>query len=323
MIYPAFLKEGDCIGVCAPSAGVGDSLEEFETSLDVLRRQGYEIRETAGVRLADMRGGTAQQRGEEISGLFRDEGIQAVFCAAGGDFLYECMPYIRWQTLRRHPKWLVGMSDPTSILFTLTVKYDIATIYGYNAGEFGVPEFAGYDENCLAMLQGRLPEQYSTQQYLADFERCDVRDTYWQTPEGSVQMQGHCIGGCIDVLKDVIGTKYDHVREFVRRYKEDGIVWYFDNFSLSTEVFYRTLLQMREAGWLRYASGVMLGRTLFPSSDTGMDYGDALAAALPDVPYMYDVDIGHTRPSVTMMNGAIVHAVCEDGRGSIRFELKP
>ena len=154
MIYPAFLKEGDCIGVCAPSAGVGDSLEEFETSLDVLRRQGYEIRETAGVRLADMRGGTAQQRGEEIYGLFRDEGIQAVFCAAGGDFLYECMPYIRWQTLRRHPKWLVGMSDPTSILFTLTVKYDIATIYGYNAGEFGVPEFAGYDENCLAMLQG-------------------------------------------------------------------------------------------------------------------------------------------------------------------------
>lgn len=323
MIFPDFLKEGSRVGVCAPSAGVGDRPEEFDMSLQTLRGQGYEICETDGVRLADPRGGTPQQRGEELTSLFRDSSVDAVFCAAGGDFLYECMPYIRWQTLRRHPKWMVGMSDPTSILFTLTTKYDIATIYGYNAGEFGVPEFADYDGHCLAMLRGCLEEQYSTTQYVADFDGLDIRDTYWQTPGGEQQMHGRCIGGCIDVLKDVIGTRYDHAAAFARKYREDGIVWYFDNFSLSAEVFYRTLLQMREAGWLRYARGVLLGRTLFPSSDTGMDYGEALARALPDIPYIYDIDVGHTRPSFTMMNGAIIDVRSSGGRGMVRFALKP
>ena len=51
MKYPEFLKKGDLIGVCAPSAGVGRKLESFDRSLRTLRAEGYRIRETASVRL--------------------------------------------------------------------------------------------------------------------------------------------------------------------------------------------------------------------------------------------------------------------------------
>ena len=49
MIYPSFLKKNDTIGISAPSAGVGRKLEDFDRSLQTLRRKGYRefLRNTA------------------------------------------------------------------------------------------------------------------------------------------------------------------------------------------------------------------------------------------------------------------------------------
>ena len=43
MIYPKFLNSGDTIGICAPSAGVGKKINEFEKSLNTLKKEGYKI----------------------------------------------------------------------------------------------------------------------------------------------------------------------------------------------------------------------------------------------------------------------------------------
>ena len=64
MIYPSFLKPSDTIGICAPSAGVGDKLESYDASLAVLKQQGYRIKETASVRNADQRSADAKTRGQ-------------------------------------------------------------------------------------------------------------------------------------------------------------------------------------------------------------------------------------------------------------------
>ena len=44
----------------------------------------------------------------------------------------------------------------------------------------------------------------------------------------SEHFEGRMLGGCIDILSLICGTKYDKVKEFNEKYKEDGIVWYFD-----------------------------------------------------------------------------------------------
>lgn len=86
--------------------------------------------------------------------------------------------------------------------------------------------------------------------------------------------------------------------------------------------FYRTLLQMKYAGWFDHAKAILIGRVLFPSSETGMRYEEAISLALKDLPYIYDMDIGHTVPSFTMINGAILSVAYKKGKGTLTFDLK-
>ncbi len=327
MIYPAFLKKNSTIGISAPSAGVGKKLDDFDTSLNYLREHSWSVKETESVRLNDVRGGDAQTRGRELTSLFADPEVDFVLSAAGGDFLFECLPYVNWKVLKDHPKWLMGASDPTSLLYTLTTKYDIATLYGMNAGSFDAEPGTQYMEDALKIMQGKRIRQRSSKKYASkatfmdDFAGFDT-PTEWISNKKSFNASGRCIGGCIDVLKDLIGTKYDGTKAFLKRYRDDGIVWYFDNFAMSAENFYRTLLQMKYAGWFDHAEAVMIGRVLFQSSETGMTYEDAVNAVFPDIPFVFNADVGHTVPSFTMVNGALIDLEYKNSKGSIIFTLK-
>ena len=327
MIYPKFLKKGDLIGIAAPSAGVGHKLDQYNTSLEVLKQEGFRILETAHVRVDDPRGGSAEERGDELSSLFENPEVNAVFCAAGGDFLSEILPYVRWKSLKRRPIWLAGSSDPTSLLFTYTVKYDVATLYGFNAGSFDEIPVPDYQQNSLRIIKGRKTVQRTSEMFASkpgfadDYAGFDT-PTEWKANRTAIKASGRCIGGCIDVLKDLIGTPYECVSSFIRRYHEDQLIWYFDNFSMSAENFYRTLLQMRYAGWFAGTSAVLIGRVLFPSSETGMSYEEAIERALPDIPVIFDADVGHTNPSFTMINGALMDLSYRNGNGKITFRCE-
>ena len=138
----------------------------------------------------------------------------------------------------------------------------------------------------------------------------------------AINLTHHPIGGCIDSLKDIIGTKFDTTHTFIEKYKDDGFIWYFDNFALSAENLYRTLLQMQFAGWFENTKAIIIGRTLLPSSETGMEYEEAIHRAFQTIPVLYNADIGHTNPSMTMINGAILHLQYTNTSASLKFECK-
>ena len=339
MIYPRFLPEHATIGICAPSAGVGHKIESFEASLKVLRQQGWKTWETEHVRVNDLRGGNAKERAEELMSLFAVDSVDAVFSAAGGDFLSEILPYIDWQHLAGHPKWLMGASDPTGILFPLTTMCDIATLYGANGGSFDATVYSEetgkdvlpeYLENTLGFLKGELPIQKTSSQYLgADIFQLEgsrlvfSKPTHYQSNREVLTAKGRCIGGCIDVLKDLIGTRYDNTAQFLRRYEEDGVIWYFDNFALSSAVLYRTLLQMRYAEWITPGKtrAVLIGRTLFENVESEMTYDEAVRRAFPDIPVIWEMDIGHTVPHFSMINGAMLNVNWNGRIAELKFEL--
>lgn len=325
MIYPNFLKQGATIGICAPSAGVGRKIDSFDLSIETLKKQGYFIKETEHVRINDPRGGTAKQRGDELNQLFLDKDVDFVMCAAGGDFLNEMLPYISFSTLKKHPKFIMGASDPTSILYPYTTICDVATIYGCNAGSYDLRPLPKHLKNNLQIIQGNLIEQKSFSRYQS--EKPWEVDGYlpktkvnYQATVHTLDVAGRCIGGCIDGLKDIIGTKFDGTKQFIQKYKEDGFIWYFDNFALSAEGLYRTLIQMKYAGWFEYTKAIIVGRTLIESSETGMTYKEALQNITENIPLIYQADIGHTSPSMTMINGAILHLTYKNHKASFHFK---
>ena len=328
MIYPKFLKSGDTIGICAPSAGVGKKINEFEKSLTNLKKEGYEINETESVRNPYLPSNLPNVRGEEFNQLVKDKNVDMIWCASGGEFMVEILEFVDEKAFAESPKWFAGYSDPTSLLFHITTNLDIATMYGNNAGSFDMTSLHPSLKNALSIIKGDIVKQES-------FEKCERErvdgldgynlntDVYWKTPNGAVDIEGRLIGGCIDCLNSIIGTKFDGTSKFVEKYKEDGIIWYFDNFALKAEELFYALWNMKQAGWFKYAKGFVFGRTLFEGTMMDMTYEEAVQRALGyEVPIIMDADIGHVAPKFTIINGAIGHFKAQEGKGSLEMETR-
>lgn len=327
MLYPIFLKENDLIGITAPSAGVGRKIESFDKSINSIHKAGYRTLETEHVRINNEVSATSQIRAKELDEIITNKDVSMVMCATGGDFLIDMLPFVRFDNISQNPKWVMGYSDPTSLLYIITTKLDIATIYGLNAGSYDQEILHKSLQNNLEILKGNLVNQESFDLY--EKEEDESKDGYnltekvfWKNLNGNFSVEGRIIGGCIDCLRDLIGTTYDNTVNFIEKYKDDGIIWYFDIFSLTSEEFYRSLFQMREAGWFKYTKAVIVGRVRFPNSFTQMTYEKALLKIFGKIPIVFDTDIGHVSPKMTIINGGVANIESKDGKGSINFKLK-
>lgn len=329
MIYPKFLRSGDTIGICAPSAGVGHKIESFDQSLSVLKGEGYRIRETAAVRNNSDRSASGAVRGEELQELVEDKNISAILSASGGDYAPEMLPYVDWNQIRENPKWIIGASDPTNLLFPITTNLDIATMYGFNAGTFDWQPLHPFQERMLRVLKGDIGTQESFQYYddKKDFSDNPVLEgeVYWDSrlsgEKEPVAFEGRLIGGCIDCIGKLIGTPYDGTHQFLERYASEGIVWYFDPFAMNAETLYLTMLQMKACGYFRGTTGILFGRVMFDGGSSNEEYLDLLNRCF-DVPIVWNCDIGHVKPCMTLINGSVAKVQCRDGIGTIEMRLE-
>ncbi|MBR4879163.1 MAG: LD-carboxypeptidase, partial [Clostridia bacterium] len=108
---------------------------------------------------------------------------------------------------------------------------------------------------------------------------------------------------------------------FIERYKDDGIIWYFDVFAMSAEVVANTLWKMKQMGYFENAKAFVFGRVMFPNEYT-ITYENAIKRVLGTEKVVINADVGHVNPKMTLINGAYGKVVCKDGRGSLEMELK-
>ena len=337
MIYPEFIRERDIIGVSAPSAGLTEPLRinTLNNAVKKFEEKGYKILLTPNVRKnEDGVSSSATIRSLELASLYQNKDVKAIICAKGGEFLVEMLSCFDFSVVQKNIKWLQGYSDPTGLLFTITTNLDIATIYGSNFAGFGMDTWHESLENNLDILEGKLLMQKSFLKY--ESMRVDMvtgregyhLDTpvYWKTlNQGKeVSFKGRIIGGCIDIITELFGTRFDKTKEFIEKYKGDGIIWYFDNCELSMEDMVRTLWKFKDNGWFQYTTGIIFGRSATNYSNMGITLEDALNRVLGDLdlPIIIDADIGHVPPRMTIINGAYTMVYCKDGKGTLEFQLK-
>ena len=334
MIYPKFPKDSESIGICAPSAGVGHKLESFDASLNSIRKLGFNTLETESVRIDDIRPADGHTRAEEYHSLIRNKDVSSIIAATGGEYNIEVLPYLDSELIRQNPKWLCGYSDPTNILYYLTTKLDIASIYGFNAGTFDWNPLHRFQTNALEILRGNIIKQESFDYYDSDrsFGKTDFNmdtavswDLYMPAKNEPVTdrqcFTGRLIGGCTDIITRLLGTPYDGTSDFVSRYKDDGFIWYFDTFEMSPISLYCSMLQFRYAGMFTNAKAVIIGRVMFPGDATDEEYIEHLKLAFPDIPFIWGADIGHTKPCMTIINGSMGYLETENGKAKLNMEL--
>lgn len=247
--------------------------------------------------------------------------------------MVEILPYVDFEKLTRNPKWIEGFSDPTGILFPLTTKYDIATIYGNNFKTLGTDEYDRSINENLEIVKGNIITQKSYDMYEGERqEKVTGLEGYnltekvkWKSlTDTPVTMKGRIFAGCIDLIAELAGTKYDGTAGFTEKYKNDGIIWGFDNCDLSKEELIRTLWKLNELGYFRYTKGIIFGRC--GNDNSYLDYDmesclkDSVLSNL-NVPIIYDADISHKGPSMTIINGSIATINYANVKGEISFEL--
>lgn len=137
------------------------------------------------------------------------------------------------------PKLFCGCSDNTVLTFLLTTYCDIASVYGHNFYEIGIEHKV--QESYIKFLK----EKKDTIESYEEIKEVEEKDESWKSnlPQISyncnyhnnwklyyenkdkVEVEGMVIGGLLDNLIGICGTKYDKVKKFIKKYEKLGFIY--------------------------------------------------------------------------------------------------
>ncbi|MFC5469789.1 S66 peptidase family protein [Cohnella suwonensis] len=335
--YPR-LKPGATIGVTAPSSGLSPDLHFLlKQASERMTQEGFEVRigETPWLQ-NKAKSSPATVRAHEFTEMLRDDAVGLVFPPWGGELLIEIVEHLDFGAIP--PKWVLGYSDVSVLLLAITLRTGIATAHGTNLidlrGEYSDETTAAW-RTALSTPAGGSFEQRSSPFYQKEWNHdhpspCIFHlnePTEWKTVSGEdAAFQGRLLGGCVDVIRHLIGTPYGDAAKFRREHVGgDPLVWYLENCELNAADLRRSLVQMRLAGWFDGCSGILFGRSGAnrPMGDYAeIDVYEDLAREL-GVPIVYDIDCGHVPPQVTFVNGAYAEIEVTEGKGTVKQTYLP
>lgn len=341
--YPRPLRPGDRIGVTAPSAGVPAHLRpRLDFCLGWLRERGHELVVGECIGGEGVTSAPAQARAAELTAMLCDPSIAAVVPPWGGELAVEVLPHLDFEAIAAaEPTWLVGYSDMSTVLTPITLLTAMATVHGHNLMDtpyrLGPEQMPWYE--VVALPPGAPIEQSAAARVRSaavGFDRwqdgpqvagsteytLDEPARGWSMLGGgeTIDVEGRLIGGCIEVLGPLAGTRYGDLSALPGAGR-DGLIVYVEASQDAALNIARHLWSMRLAGWFTHARAVLVGRTHAPASP-GFTQRDAVHSALGDlqIPVVLDVDCGHVVPSLALVNGALARV--EVGRRGGRISQR-
>ncbi len=347
MRYPKFLPKGGTIGFLAPSFGFarGDyRTEAFESAVKKWRGMGYELLFGPNCYASDGIGiSTAPEKcAREVMDMFLSGKADCLISCGGGELMCEILPYVDFDALAEAvPLWFMGYSDNSNLTYLLATLADTASVYGPCAGTFGMEPWHESLYDAFGLLTGErgdgagcvvkgyeLWEKESVrgmEHPLAPYnltEKRQLRLYQGQEKREEADFKGRLLGGCMDCLVNLLGTRFDKTKEFVERYREDGVIWFLEACDLNVFAIRRAMWQMEEAGWLQHVKGFLFGRPLNGESVMNLDACGAVmeVAGRKNVPVVLDVDLGHLPPMMPLVTGSLAEVAV---RGNdIRIQMK-
>ncbi|WP_062235812.1 S66 family peptidase [Fictibacillus sp. FJAT-27399] len=337
IIYP-YLKKGATIGVTAPSSGLQPELHDLlKQAIQQMKDEGFQVKsgKTPWTQ-SKAKSADAAARGDEFNEAMQSEGIDIIIPPWGGELLIEMLPHVDFEKMKR--KWILGYSDLSGLLLATTLITGMATAHGTN-----LIDLRGEDtdhttamwKSVLSTEAGASVLQRSSEKFQKEWQHGTpsphvfhlTEQTEWKTVSNQPKkLKGRLLGGCIDIIRHLVGTLFGDVNAFINQnIPGEPVIWYLENCEMNTTDLRRSLMQMKLAGWFDACSGVMFGRSPANHPVDGYSVEDVyqdLAHEL-EVPVIYDIDCGHVPPQVTLINGADAEVEVAKGKGTILQHFKP
>jgi len=327
MRIPDFIRKGDTIGLAAPSFGVSTEpyITRLEAAVSKFRALGYNVMMVPSCmkNLGTCLSNAPEIAARELMDMYLDDRVDAVISVGGGELMCETISHVDFRRLSEaKPKWYMGYSDNTNFIYPMLTLGDVAGIYGPCAPGFGKP-WEGTEDLSFALLEGRdltvkgfdmfespdYDDDDPLRRYHFDTKKeltlyAPVNGKLLKTDE--VMMEGVLSGGCLDILINLSGTRFDGTQGFLDRHEK--VILVMEACDLTPLDIRRGLWQLRERGWMRNLTGIVFGRPLnaFNMDQFGVDRFTACLPLLEDlgVSVIFDADIGHIDPMVPLIMGA-------------------
>lgn len=235
---PPPLKPGDLLRVIAPSGCLRSTTPSGRSELDAYRR-GIELWKQRGYRVEiapeceaqwGYLAGTDAQRRQQLRDAWLDPQVRGILCARGGYGGSRLLEAWRWP--EGDPKWLVGFSDITAILWSL-----------YREGIVGV-------HGAVLTSLGAEPER--SLRRLFDVVEGRSLSALSGTGWGGGTARGRLLPGNLTVAAGLLGTA---VQPDLR-----GTILALEDVGEAPYRLDRMLTQWRMAGALAGVAGIALGR---------------------------------------------------------------
>ena len=276
-----------------------------------------------------------QARADDINAAFADPSIDGVIAAIGGDDSVRILPHVDEKIISANPKVFMGYSDTTT-LHVCALLAGLQTFYGpsimsgiaENGGMF--PYAEGWFRRVLMSAEpvGVIePAEEWTEEFLDWNDRSyDNRKREMKPNTGRVwlggreRVEGHLIGGCLDVLEMLKGTRWWPTPEMW-----DGAIFYWET---SEEVpppltVMRWLRNYGSMGAYERMAGMMVARPRGYSTEQVEELERAINRIVgeefgrTDMPMVTNMDFGHTEPQFIVPNGG--RAVLDPEAGTVSF----
>ncbi len=285
-----------------------------------------------------------EKRAEDLLSAFRDDSIDMILCAIGGDDTYKLLPYLfENEELKNAVKQkpFLGFSDTTFNHFMLH-KLGIKTFYGQSF----LADICELDNEMLPYSRAYFEELITTgtikeitpskvwYEERKDFSSCAVgtervshENEGFKLLQGDKKFSGEILGGCLDSIYDMFDSEsHPDSVELCEKYSlfptlED---WRGKILLLETseeqptpEKYREMLLALKATGIFKVLSGIICGK---PMDELYMeDYNKIMVEVVgnPSLPIVTNIGVGHATPRCIIPFG--VNAVVDTESQSIKF----
>ncbi len=293
IVLPPRLQPGDKIGIAAPASPFES--ETFQQGIDTLKQMGFDPVVPKGVfEKESYLAGSDQHRADQLHALFSDESIRAIICARGGYGSLRILSELDYDLIREHPKILIGFSDISTLLSSISQQCSLVTFHGPMVTTLAGAEKATR-EAFLSAISGDGPLTVTAKNPIV-----------LQSGRGT----GPVAGGNLTTLCHLLGTPFQPVWK--------GHILFLEDINEPLYRIDRMFTQLKLAGCLDGLTGVMLG-SFKDCGDPDAAYRlvmDVLDPAGP--PIIGGFDIGHAlADNLTLPIGLI--ATLDTEKGSLEY----
>lgn len=318
---PARLNQGDTIALVSSSSGLaGESSMKHRTDIGIKRIEalGYKVKVMPNaLKGIAFNYDHPKARADELMAAFRDTEVKAIFSTLGGDDSVRLLPYLDFDVIRENPKIFMGYSDST-FTHLVCLKAGISSFYGMSlltdfAENNAFPEYSLTHFNKV-LTQNEVIGDIPTSEFVfkhglrwdkenEKIDREKVANNGYDVVNGTGQVSGPLIGGCLELMISLRGTEvYPSDEDF------DGAILFLETSEVLMpqwlmEDFMRSLGAL---GTLGRINGIIFGR---PQNGNLYDEYKAVVQKImkewghEDKPVLFNASFGHNEPKCIIPYG--------------------